>query len=78
MMKDPVRIALVLPDLLGTYGDRGNVIVLEQRLSWRGIDAETVTVLSSADAVPEHCDLYVIGGGEDVAQVAAVRFLHRG
>ncbi|MFD0921686.1 type 1 glutamine amidotransferase [Saccharopolyspora rosea] len=78
MMKDPVRIALVLPDLLGTYGDRGNVIVLEQRLRWRGIDTETVTVLSSADAVPEHCDLYVIGGGEDVAQVAAVRFLHRG
>ncbi|GAA0529401.1 glutamine amidotransferase [Saccharopolyspora subtropica] len=78
MSREQVRIALVLPDLLGTYGDRGNVIVLAQRLAWRGIGSETVTVLSSAEAVPESCDLYVIGGGEDVAQVAAVRFLHRG
>lgn len=77
MTPDPVRIALVLPDLLGTYGDRGNVTVLAQRLRWRGIDSETVTVLSSAPEVPESCDLYMIGGGEDVAQVAAVNFLRR-
>lgn len=72
-----VRIALVLPDLLGTYGDRGNVIVLQQRLRWRGIDSETVTVLSSSAAIPDSCDLYMLGGGEDVAQTAAVGFLTR-
>lgn len=72
------RIALLLPDLMGTYGDRGNAIVLQQRLTWRGIDAETVTVLSSAGGVPESCDFYLIGGGEDVAQTAAVRFLRSG
>lgn len=73
-----LRIALVLPDLLGTYGDRGNATVLEQRARWRGIDSETVTILSSSDSVPDSCDLYLIGGGEDVAQQAAVRFLTRG
>lgn len=73
-----VRIAFVLPDLLGTYGDRGNVLVLTQRLAWRGITAETVTVHSSAAEVPGQCDLYLLGGGEDVAQVAAVRVLTRG
>ncbi len=73
-----VRIALVLPDLLGTYGDRGNVLVLEQRLRWREIDCETVTILSASESVPDSCDLYVLGGGEDVAQLAAVRFLTRG
>jgi lipid II isoglutaminyl synthase (glutamine-hydrolysing) len=73
-----LRIALVLPDLLGTYGDRGNAIVLEQRLKWRGVDSETVTILSSSEAVPDSCDIYLIGGGEDVAQTAAVRFLTRG
>lgn len=78
MTTEAVRIALVLPDLLGTYGDRGNVLVLEQRLRWRGIDSETVTVLSSSGPVPESCDLYLLGGGEDVAQTAAVRFLTRG
>ena len=77
-MSEAVRIALVVPDLLGTYGDRGNVTVLAQRLRWRGIDAEIVTVLSAESAVPEDCDLYLIGGGEDIAQVAAVRFLRRG
>lgn len=77
-MSTAVRIALVVPDLLGTYGDRGNVTVLAQRLRWRGIDAEIVTVLSAESAVPEDCDLYLIGGGEDIAQVAAVRFLRRG
>lgn len=79
MIGDSVlRIAMVLPDLLGTYGDRGNAIVLEQRARWRGIDSETVTILSSAESVPDSCDLYLIGGGEDVAQTAAVRFLDRG
>ena len=77
MTGQPVRIALVLPDLLGTYGDRGNVLVMEQRLRWRGIDSETITVLSSQEAVPESCDIYLLGGGEDVAQQAAVRFLGR-
>jgi CobQ-like glutamine amidotransferase family enzyme len=73
-----LRIALVLPDLLGTYGDRGNATVLQRRLRWRGIDSEIVTILSSSESVPDSCDLYLIGGGEDVAQTAAVRFLTRG
>lgn len=73
-----LRIAVVLPDLLGTYGDRGNAVVMERRLNWRGIPSEIVTVLSSSDSVPDSCDIYLIGGGEDVAQQAAVRFLSRG
>ncbi len=72
-----LRIALLLPDLLGTYGDRGNAVVLAQRLKWRGYGAEIHTVLSSSESVPATCDVYLIGGGEDVAQQAAVRFLSR-
>lgn len=30
-----VRIALLLPDVLGTYSDRGNATVLTQRLRRR-------------------------------------------
>ncbi|MDR7299931.1 type 1 glutamine amidotransferase [Haloactinomyces albus] len=73
-----LRIAVVLPDLLGTYGDRGNAIVLQRRLEWRGIPSEIVTILSASDPVPDSCDIYLLGGGEDVAQQAAVRFLSRG
>lgn len=76
-MADPVRIALVFPSLLGTYGDGGNASVLAQRLRWRGFDAEVVDVAVQA-AVPEQADLYVLGGGEDVAQTLAVSRLSDG
>ena len=46
-----VRIGLVLPDVMGTYGDGGNSVVLRQRLRLRGIDAEIVEITLS-DPVP--------------------------
>ena len=42
MTTEAVRIGLVLPDVMGTYGDGGNSVVLAQRLRLRGIDAEIV------------------------------------
>ena len=39
-----VRVGLVYPELLGTYGDRGNAVVLVQRLRWRGNAAELVEI----------------------------------
>ena len=33
----PWRIAVVYPDLLGTYGDGGNGVILARRAEWRGI-----------------------------------------
>jgi lipid II isoglutaminyl synthase (glutamine-hydrolysing) len=71
-----VRIAALLPDVLGTYSDGGNVTVLAQRLRWRGLPVEVHTV--PADGVPPvDCDLYVLGGGEDEAQVFAADWLRR-
>jgi CobQ-like glutamine amidotransferase family enzyme len=46
-----VRIGLVLPDLLGTYGDSGNALVLRRQLEWRGIRARMVRI-SGMDAAP--------------------------
>jgi CobQ-like glutamine amidotransferase family enzyme len=77
IVADPVRIALVFPSLLGTYGDGGNASVLAQRLRWRGLDAEVVDVGVDAP-VPETADLYVLGGGEDAAQTLAVSRLGDG
>jgi CobQ-like glutamine amidotransferase family enzyme len=76
-MADPVRIALVYPTVLGTYGDGGNASVLAQRLRWRGIAAETIDVAID-QTVPEQADLYVLGGGEDSAQTLAVTQLADG
>jgi len=69
-----LRVVRLFPDLLGTYGDDGNAVVLAQRARWRGIEAEIVDV-RSGDAVPEDGDIYVIGGGEDGPQTAAARQL---
>ena len=78
-MADPVRIGLVLPDVMGTYGDGGNAVVLRQRLRLRGIPAEIVDV-TLAGPVPDSLDLYTLGGAEDYAQRLATRHLlrHRG
>jgi CobQ-like glutamine amidotransferase family enzyme len=60
-------VALLFPDLLGTYGDSGNAVILTRRLEWRGFDAEMLTV-RSGEPVPEGCQIYVVGGGEDLPQ----------
>jgi lipid II isoglutaminyl synthase (glutamine-hydrolysing) len=77
MTDSVVRIALVFPALLGTYGDGGNASVLAQRLRWRGYDADIVDVDVDA-TVPEQADIYVLGGGEDTAQTLAVTRLAGG
>jgi CobQ-like glutamine amidotransferase family enzyme len=71
-----VRIGLVLPDVMGTYGDGGNALVLRQRLRMRGYDAEIVEITLS-DPVPESLDIYTLGGAEDSAQRLATRHLQR-
>lgn len=72
-----VTIALLFPDLLGTYGDSGNAVILARRLTWRGFEVEIVTVRSS-DPVPSSCQVYVVGGGEDLPQALAARQLGSG
>ncbi len=71
-----VQIGLVLPDVMGTYGDGGNAVVLRQRLQLRGIPAEIVEITLS-EPVPDSLDLYTLGGAEDYAQRLATRHLLR-
>jgi lipid II isoglutaminyl synthase (glutamine-hydrolysing) len=69
-----VTIALLYPELLGTYGDGGNATVLAERLRRRGVDADVIT-LGAGEAVPTSCDIYLMGGGEDGPQALAAREL---
>ena len=39
-----LRLVWVYPDLLSTYGDRGNLLVLQRRARLRGIEAEAIEV----------------------------------
>ena len=72
-MRAPLRVVVVYPDLLGTYGDGGNGLILTRRAQWRGIEAELAQAWSNAP-LPE-ADIYCLGGGEDGPQVRAARSL---
>ncbi len=69
----PLRVAVVYPDLLGTYGDGGNGLVLARRAEWRGHDVALLQAVSDRP-LPE-ADVYCLGGGEDGPQVRAARTL---
>lgn len=69
-----LTIGLILPDVLGTYGDDGNALVLRQRARMRGFNAEVKTV-KLGEPVPANLDIYTIGGGEDTAQILAAEHL---
>ena len=70
-----VEVVLVYQSLLGIYGDRGNATVLAKRLAWRGFDA-VLTTVEPGEPLPDTGHVYLLGGGEDAAQVSAVRALH--
>ena len=74
MTAGPLRIVVVYPDLLGTYGDGGNGLVLARRAEWRGLPVELIAAASDG-AIPE-ADIYCLGGGEDGPQVRAARLLN--
>ena len=69
-----VRLVWVYPDLLSTYGDRGNLLVLERRARLRGFAVDSVAVHAD-QPVPRQGDIYLMGGGEDLPQVLAARRL---
>ena len=69
-----LRLVWVYPDLLSTYGDRGNLLVLQRRARLRGIDAEPV-IVNADEPVPRSGDIYLMGGGEDLPQILAARRL---
>ncbi|MQA98037.1 MAG: glutamine amidotransferase [Streptosporangiales bacterium] len=69
-----LRVVWIYPDLLSTYGDHGNVLILERRARMRGIEVETVHVRSD-ERVPLQGDIYLMGGGEDRPQILAAQRL---
>jgi CobQ-like glutamine amidotransferase family enzyme len=71
-MKKTVKIAWLYPDLMSTYGDRGNVIVLTKRCQWRGIPVEVIPItLESSVKELAACNLIFMGGAQDRQQKLA-------
>jgi len=66
---------MLYPELLGTYGDAGNSLVLAERARRRDIEVQ-VAVVGMGDEIPD-ASLYLLGGGEDGPQRLACDLLAR-
>lgn len=71
---EEVGIVVVYPDLLRAPGDAGNAEVLARRLEWRGFRPR-VRRVGHDQPLPDDAGLYLVGGAEGPAQVAAVQLL---
>ncbi len=60
-----LRVCALYPDLMNIYADRGNLVVLERRCCWRGIDFELASSGLGEQLDPDAHDLFYIGGGQD-------------
>lgn len=60
-----LRICALYPDVMNIYADRGNLLVLERRCTWRGIGCRIIAA-GIGDAIdPDAHDLFYLGGGQD-------------
>ena len=62
-----LRVCALYPDLMNIYADRGNLLMLERRCAWRGIDCR-VHESDLGETLHDEHDLYYIGGGQDSDQ----------
>ena len=62
-----LRLCALYPDLMNIYADRGNLLMLERRCAWRGIEWHLHASGLGEPLRDEH-DLYYIGGGQDSDQ----------
>ncbi len=72
-----ITIAHLYPKLLNLYGDMGNIIALQKRCQWRGINV-IYKEININDNIDDN-DIYFIGGGQDKQQedVAAELYKHK-
>jgi lipid II isoglutaminyl synthase (glutamine-hydrolysing) len=71
-----LKIGWLYPQLMSTYGDRGNVIAIQQRAQWRGMAIEVVPYdQSTPPEVLDQVDIIAGGGAQDRQQEIVMRDL---
>lgn len=69
MKKYTLKIGWLYPTLMSTYGDRGNILVLQKRCEWRGIDVTVEHIsIATGESRLAQCDLLFMGGAQDTQQ----------
>ncbi len=68
-MKYKLTIGWLYPELMSTYGDRGNIIAIQKRCNWRGIETEIKEIdTESTDQNLFSSNLLMMGGAQDTEQ----------
>ena len=71
-----ITIGWLYPDLMSTYGDRGNIITFRKRCAWRGIQTTLIPIDSSLNAEKiGEMDFIFGGGSQDLEQELVMRDL---
>lgn len=73
-----LKICHLYPDILNLYGDRGNIICMQQRTAWRGIETEVCPVSVGDDLNCDDYDIFFVGGGQDFEQGVLLEDLAKG
>lgn len=75
-MTRTLTIGWLYPELMSTYGDRGNILVLTKRCEWRGIQVTLIPIdFSTTEKDILKCDLIFGGGAQDRQQGILIRDL---
>ncbi len=68
-MDKKIKLGFLYSDLMNTYGDSGNVEVLQARLKAQGFQSEVINLSLDANAKQfGNVDFYFFGGGQDQNQ----------
>jgi len=63
-----IKLAVLYPELLNLYGDRGNVVALQKQAEWNDIALEVIEVRMGDRIAWGEIDLIFFGGGSDREQ----------
>lgn len=64
-----LSVGWLYPELMSTYGDRGNIIALTKRCEWRGIEVKIKRIsLATLNHELSTVDLLFMGGAQDTQQ----------
>jgi len=70
-----LRICHLYGNLMNTYGDNGNLLMLQHRAKKLGYEVETTLISLEEDFNPDDFDIVMFGGGQDFEQTVVAKDL---
>ncbi len=73
-----LNIGWLYPELMSTYGDKGNIMTLQKRCEWRGIEVKIINI-DQRSKIPDlkTIDLLFAGGAQDREQSIVIQNLKK-